>query len=186
MSGQPKTVLVVDDERPIRYVLSKQLEELGYRCVALSSGQEALARLGQQTFDIILLDLRMPGLSGLDVLRRMQTEHPRTPVIMLTALVDTGLAAQALRLGAYDYVTKPYNLEELRARVQRALDKKDSLAEGEGTDVSRRAEERGPIQEREVTKDLINQQMSVFEQLSQSAGPAKQKPKRGWWPWGRR
>ena len=183
---QPKTILVVDDDRSIRRLLSEQLKELGYRCVTVSNGQEALARLAQQGVGLVLLDVSMPGMSGLDVLRRVRADHPRTRVIMLTALADTGLATQALRLGADDYMTKPYILEELQSRVERALGDKAPLPEGKASNSSLKAEERMPIKEQEVTKDLINQQVSVFQQLTEPTDKAKQRPKRRWWSWGRR
>ena len=181
MNSQPKTVLIVDDERSIRYVLSKQLEELGYQCMAVSSGQEAVAHLAQQRVDLVLLDVRMPGMSGLDVLRYLRAEHPLARVVMLTALADTDLAAQALRLGASDYVTKPYSLEDLSARLQKALAPKEPLPQGGVAGSPQR-----PVDERKVTLDLIGQQVSAIERLSEPAEQAKAKSKRLWWPWGRR
>ncbi len=181
MSSQPKRVLIVDDEPSIRYVLTKQLEELGYQCVAVSTGQEALALLAQQGVDLVLLDVRMPGMSGLDVLRRLRVEHPQTRVVMLTALANADLGAQALRLGAADYMTKPYSLEDLISRLQRALAPKEPLPQ-DGVVGSPQM----PVDERKVTMDLIGQQVSAIERLSEPKEQAKAKSKRSWWPWGRR
>ena len=178
MSSQPKTILVVDDDRSIRHLLSEQLKALGYRCATVSNGQEALARLAQQGVGLVLLDISMPGMSGLDVLRRVRADHPRTRVIMLTALADSSLATQALRLGADDYMTKPYTLKQLTSRVERALGNKAPLSEGKISDSSLRAEERMSIEEREVTKDLINQQVSVFQQLTEPTDTGKPGAKR--------
>ncbi len=115
-----KSVLIVDDELPIRYMLSKQLEQWGYDCVAVSSGQEALEKLANKQFDLMLLDVRMPGMSGLDVLRQSRDDHPAMCVVMLTALMDLKLNVEVIALGADYYVTKPCDPDDLKVRLRRA------------------------------------------------------------------
>ena len=104
MTQTRKTVLIVDDESAIHYALSRLLEQWGYLCVAVSSGQEALEEVGSRQFDLMLLDIRMPGMSGLEVLKKFRVDHPETTVLMLSAVIDKRLIAQALILGADDYV----------------------------------------------------------------------------------
>lgn len=115
-----KPALIVDDERPIQYLLSKQLEPWGYVCAAVSSGQEALEKLASRHFDLMLLDVRMPGMSGLEVLRQSRDDHPAMCVVMLSALLDVKVMAEAIALGADDYITKPCDPDDLKIRLQKA------------------------------------------------------------------
>ena len=116
------TILIVDDEESIRNILSRKLEFDGYYCEVAADGKEALYKASMQSFDLVLLDISMPGLSGMEVLRRLTADHPDTCVIMITAMSDTKIYIEALRLGAYDYVTKPFDLDDVSARVKRALE----------------------------------------------------------------
>ena len=100
---------------------------------------------------------------------------------MLTALADADLAAQALRLGAADYMTKLFSLEELASRLKRELEPKEPLPQGGVAGSPQR-----PVDERKVTMDLISQQVSAIQHLTEPADNVKPKPKRRWWPWGRR
>lgn len=115
-----QSALIVDDEQPVQYLLSKQLEQWGYVCAAVSSGQEALEKLGSRQFDLMLLDVRMPGMSGLEVLRQSRDDHPAMCVVMLSALMDVKVIAEAVALGADDYITKPCDQDDLAIRLRKA------------------------------------------------------------------
>lgn len=123
------TILIVDDEEAIRGILSRKLEVDGYHCEVAADGKEALWKAFMKDFDLVLMDIKMPGLSGMEALPQMVTNHPDTCVIMMTAVVDTETAVQAMRLGAYDYVTKPFDLDDLGMRVEKALERRDLLLE---------------------------------------------------------
>ena len=127
-SGQC-TILVVDDEPSIRTSLGRRLAAKGYEPVLAEKGEEALKRASEQEFEVVILDIMMPGLSGLDVLRPLQADQPETSVIMFTAMSDMSTAVDAMKLGAYDYVTKPFNLDDILLRVERARERRMLLLE---------------------------------------------------------
>jgi putative nucleotidyltransferase with HDIG domain len=117
-----KKVLVVDDESSVCLVLTEGLSALGYECQACLNGEDALNLMQQQPPDIVITDLRMPGMSGLEFLEKARQDYPRTVFLMVTGVEDVRLATQAMKLGAADYLVKPVELEALRASVQRALE----------------------------------------------------------------
>jgi putative ABC transport system ATP-binding protein len=123
------TILVVDDEESIRNLLSTKLKADGYDCEVAADGKEALWKAFMKDFDIVLLDIKMPGLPGMEVLSRIVIDHPDTSVIIVTAVLDTRIAVEAMRQGAYDYVTKPFDLDDLSARIKRALEKRRLVLE---------------------------------------------------------
>jgi len=117
-------ILVVDDEGPIRTVISHKLQHEGYECVLAASGEEALEKICAHDFDLVLLDIRMPGMSGIEALPQMTFEDPDICVVMSTAVDDTQTTVQAMNLGAYDYVLKPFDLDDLATRVETALERR--------------------------------------------------------------
>ena len=123
MQNSP-TVLAVDDEAAIRDVLRKSLADAGYKVIAAGSGEEALDAMAQSHPDLLLLDIKMPGLSGVQVLEKVRSLYPDTAVIMETAVADVNAAVDAMKAGAYDYVTKPFNLDEMLVRVERARERR--------------------------------------------------------------
>ncbi|HAX42174.1 MAG TPA: sigma-54 dependent transcriptional regulator [Bryobacteraceae bacterium] len=129
MSNPQRQILLVDDDESLRLVLQMQLDELGYAVTAASSGDEALALLERFTPDLILSDIRMPGLSGLDLLARVRQSVPGVSMILMTAYGSIQLAVQAMKAGAYDFITKPVDHEELAVLLQRAFEHRDLLAE---------------------------------------------------------
>ncbi len=129
MNQSKGNVLVVDDDQAVRSVVSRKMQSSGYDCVTAADGREALEKVGTQTFDLVLLDIKMPGPSGMEVLPQIVTGNPDTCVIMITAVVETETAVQAMKLGAYDYVTKPFNLDDLSFRVEKALERKRLIRE---------------------------------------------------------
>ena len=110
-------ILVVDDDVGVCDLLCEFLTGLGYQVSTVTSGEEALVKAGGDRLDAILLDVRMPGMSGLDVLRRIRALGSAVRVVMLTALEDEAIQQEALRLGANDYVTKPFRLNDLEAHL---------------------------------------------------------------------
>ena len=125
-----KTALIVDDEMPVQYALLKLLEQWGYLCVGVSSGQEALDRVATREFDLMLLDVRMPGMSGLEVLKVFREDNPGASVVMLSAVIDKALTTKAIKLGADDCVLKPCSPDELRTKLQRAYERREQTRKG--------------------------------------------------------
>jgi DNA-binding NtrC family response regulator len=140
MEEHRATILTVDDEESIRDILCRKLQSLGYHCEVASDGNEALWKAFMQDFDLVLMDIKMPGMSGMEVLPKLATDHPDTCVIMLTAVSDIQTAVEAMKLGAYDYLTKPFNLDDLVMRVERALERRRLVLENR--EYQRRLEQR--------------------------------------------
>jgi len=119
----PDRILVVDDEEPIREIVSSMLTSAGYSCKQAGSGIEALAVLSQDNeFELMLSDLMMADLDGIGLLERTKEKYPDMPVVMVTAVHDISVALTAIRNGAYDYLLKPFEREQLLAVVSRALE----------------------------------------------------------------
>ncbi|MEI4769537.1 response regulator transcription factor [Psychrobacillus sp. FJAT-51614] len=114
-------ILIIEDEENIARVLQLELEFEGYSVDIAYTGTDGLIKYREKEWDLILLDLMLPGLNGLDVLRRIRTTESDTPVILLTAKSDLEDKVTGLDLGANDYVTKPFEIEELLARVRSAI-----------------------------------------------------------------
>ena len=119
--GDLGRILVVDDEEPVRDVLCEYFEGQGFGVEAAPDGEAALAALSRQRPDLVLLDVRMPGLDGVEVLRRIRLTDPEVPVIMVTANEDVALARETLTLGAFDYVSKPFDFSYLDRAVTAGL-----------------------------------------------------------------
>jgi DNA-binding response OmpR family regulator len=118
-----KPILVVDDEKNIRLTLSQALETLGVEIDTASNGEEALAKLNEKEFGLILLDIRMPGMDGMEVLRRVREIRPDIRIIMTTAYGTIESAVEAMKLGAVDFLQKPFDPEEIRELVSRVMDR---------------------------------------------------------------
>lgn len=127
MEHENATVLVVDDEGAIRYSVTKTLERVGYQVVTASSGEEALEILAGRNFDVVLTDIRMPGISGVDLLARIKEQSPDAIVILMTGYASLGTAVESLRLGAHDYLIKPSTSEDIRDSVKRGIDRAHNL-----------------------------------------------------------
>jgi putative nucleotidyltransferase with HDIG domain len=118
----PEKILIVDDEEPIREVLASLLEAGGFACSTAENGAEALERLEAGAFALVLSDILMPVMNGLVLLEQVRERHPDLPVVMVTAMHDISAAIGALRSGAYDYLLKPFDKDQLYFSVRRALD----------------------------------------------------------------
>ncbi len=114
-------ILVIEDEESIARVLQLELEYEGYDVDLAYTGTDGLIKIREHTWDLILLDLMLPGIGGLDVLRRIRSTEEETPVILLTAKSDVEDKVTGLDLGANDYVTKPFEIDELLARIRSAI-----------------------------------------------------------------
>ena len=122
--GRKIRVMVVDDDVVLRRLVTEQVARMGFDSNATASGEEALAALGQSDFDVVLLDIRMPGMTGLDTLREVRRMEEPPEVIMLTADTSLPTGIEAMRLGAYDYLTKPATLDEIEAVIRKAEEKR--------------------------------------------------------------
>jgi DNA-binding response OmpR family regulator len=120
MADRAPRILLVDDEQPIQTLLSFPLQRDGYEVVQASDGREALARFNEQPFDLVVLDVMMPRMDGLEVCRRLRARSS-VPIIMLTAKSEEIDKVLGLELGADDYITKPFSMREFRSRVKAAL-----------------------------------------------------------------
>jgi two-component system, OmpR family, KDP operon response regulator KdpE len=120
MNAPPLRVLVIDDEPPIRKLLRMGLSTQGYRVIEAADGQSALDHLREKP-DLVILDLGLPDMQGLDLLRAMRTRDEGVPIVVLSSRSDESAKVQALDIGADDYVTKPFGMDELLARIRAAL-----------------------------------------------------------------
>lgn len=116
-------ILVVDDEKNIRMTMSQSLEPLGLPVETAVNGEEALSRLRSEAFGLVFLDLKMPGLDGMEVLRILRQEWPKLRVIIITAHGSIDSAVEAMKLGAVDFVQKPFSPGEIRELAQRVFDR---------------------------------------------------------------
>jgi putative nucleotidyltransferase with HDIG domain len=124
MPSQQETLLIVDDESTIRKLLHQKLSREGYQCEEANDAEQALNALATTPIALVILDIKMPGKSGIELLPEIKSSYLDTEVIMATAVTDVNAAIECLKQGADDYICKPFNLEELSLAVQRALDKR--------------------------------------------------------------
>lgn len=117
----PMTVLIVDDQRETRWLLHGIAEDLGLAAVEAESGEEALTLMAKESVDLVLTDLRMPGMSGIELLQRLQEIDRRVPVVVCTAYGTIETAVEAMKKGAFDFLLKPFDLDAVRTVIRRAL-----------------------------------------------------------------
>lgn len=123
MDGEQGKILVVDDEETVRNLLQRLLSEAGYEVVTAANGEEALCRVSQGEVNVVLLDIKMPGMSGTEALAKITAEYPDVCVLMVTAVVEVQTAVETLKLGAYDYITKPFNRDDVIKKLREAITK---------------------------------------------------------------
>jgi putative two-component system response regulator len=129
-------VLVVDDEPRLRQVLLHLMRSDGFQCFEACNGVEAIEMLERQPVPLVMSDMRMPRMDGIELLKRIRQRWPDTAVVMITAVSEVETAVSCLALGAMDYLTKPFHLEEVRARVQQALEKRRLILENKSYQAS--------------------------------------------------
>ena len=115
------TILIIDDDTSLRRVLEYNLQEAGYAVGTAASGEEGLSLFDEVSPVLVITDMKMPGMDGMQVLRAIKERSPETLVIMITAFGTVDIAVEAMKAGAYDYITKPFNRDELRLAVAKAL-----------------------------------------------------------------
>jgi DNA-binding NtrC family response regulator len=123
-------ILLVDDDTRVLELLRDALEIHGYDCVLAHDGQTALNLASNESYDLVVLDVKMPGISGIEALRVLKERDPLQPVIMVTAVADIPTAIKAMQLNALDYLTKPFSVKDLLTAVDRAIEK-GAIARGE-------------------------------------------------------
>lgn len=154
MSKKQGVILLVDDEEMIRHLLSQKLSPEGYRCEQAANAEQALEKLKEDSIDLVILDIKMPGKSGVELLSEIKAKYPDTAVIMATAVDDAGVAINCMKAGAYDYVTKPFNLDEVSFSVRRALEKR--RLELENRDYQQHLEEKVAEQAQKIRASFFN------------------------------
>ena len=124
MTENESRILVVDDEPGMREFLEIMLQKDGYSVETAADGPEAIDKIEQSLFDLAIVDIQMPVLNGIEVLKKVSEKSPDTTVIMVTAYASHETAIEAMKLGAYDYITKPFKIDEIKLVIKKALDKK--------------------------------------------------------------
>jgi response regulator RpfG family c-di-GMP phosphodiesterase len=127
--NSPNKILIVDDEANVRSFLLRYFEGDGADCVASPNALDALAKMKEQNFSLVISDVLMPGMSGMEFLRLVKQQNPDTAFIMITGLMDINTAVDSLRLGAFDFITKPFELHAMQRAVERALERRRLLME---------------------------------------------------------
>ncbi len=125
----PTRVLLVDDEKDFVEMLSLRLEEVGERVTPAHSGQECLESLEKDNIDVVVLDIKMPGMDGIETLREIKKRFPIVEVIMLTGHGTTETAVEGMKLGAFDYLMKPADFDDLAVKMEGARKRKDEQEE---------------------------------------------------------
>jgi len=152
-------VLVVDDEESITYLVKTELEDLPeFEVDTVLGGSDAINLIQSKVYDVVLLDVKMPRIGGVEVLRYIKDHAPTTEVIMLTNVVDVKTAIETTKLGAYDFISKPYEQAELIATVRRALEHKQLLIDKEVNQLGRPVELIGECQ---IFKDIVNKAIKL-------------------------
>jgi two-component system response regulator PilR (NtrC family) len=118
------SVLVVDDEKSLRELLTIMLEKDGYDVTCSENGEKAIKQIEEREFDLVITDFKMRQVNGINVLEAVKKEHPKTPVVMMTAYASAEIAVEAMKKGAYDYISKPFNVEDFQLIVKNAMEMK--------------------------------------------------------------
>jgi putative two-component system response regulator len=152
-------ILIVDDETRVREILSRKLTDDGYECLTALDGNTALKMLKTDQFELVLLDVMMPGKPGPEVLKEIKSKYPDTAVVMVTAIADVQTAIGLMRLGAYDYIIKPVELNVLSVSLDRALEKRNLIIENRDYQVH--LEQRVEEQTKKIRQSFLNSTTSL-------------------------
>ena len=154
MTRKQGVILLVDDEEMIRRLLYQKLSAEGYRCEQAANAKRALEKLKDGVIELVILDIKMPGKSGVKLLPEIKAKYPDTAVIMATAVSDANTAINCMKAGAYDYVTKPFNLDEVSFSVRRALEMR--RLELENRDYQQHLEQKVDEQAQKIRASFFN------------------------------
>ena len=158
-------ILVVDDEPGMREFLEIMLSKEGYNVKVASNGGEAIEMLDKEEYDLAIVDIQMPGLNGIDVLKSSRENHPDTTVIMITAFASHESAIDAMKLGAYDYITKPFKIDEIKLVISKSLDKKN--LEEENTRLKKELETKYGFENIIGSSNAIKQIFALISRVSE-------------------
>lgn len=159
----PPVCLIVDDEPRLRQVIRHLMRNDGFRCLEAGDGADALTVLETNPATLVLTDIRMPNVDGIELLRQIRARYPETAVMMLTAVADVESAVSCFAIGALDYLTKPFNLEEVRARVSQALERRRLIIENR--EYREQLEEKVALQARRLEELFLASIQSLAEAL---------------------
>jgi DNA-binding NtrC family response regulator len=124
-------ILIVDDESVVRESLGNWFRDEGYLADVSASAKDALEKLGRDNWDVFLLDIRMPGIDGLELQRKIKESHPQATIIIMTAYASVESAVEAMKQGAYDYIIKPFDPDDLEHTVRKAMERKQLVTENQ-------------------------------------------------------
>ncbi|MDI6776894.1 MAG: sigma-54 dependent transcriptional regulator [Syntrophales bacterium] len=167
MSAEQQTsrkILVVDDDQDFRWAMGNVLQAAGYRVIQAQDGKEAMSLLEKDIPDLVLLDYRMPGRDGLHVARDMKQRIPAVPILIITAYAEVASAVEAMKMGVYDYVTKPVDNNDLIFTIKRALEKQDLIQEVEH--LRKALTERASLYELMGKSDQIKKLVQLLEKAA--------------------
>jgi two-component system response regulator PilR (NtrC family) len=159
------SVLVVDDEPGMREFLEIMLTKEGYGVSVASNGEEAIEKIGKESFDLAIVDIQMPGINGIEVLRNTRDKNYNTTIIMITAFASHESAIEAMKLGAYDYITKPFKIDEIKLVIKKSLDKK--VLEKENTRLKKELETKYGFENIIGTSNSIQQIFALINRVSE-------------------
>jgi putative nucleotidyltransferase with HDIG domain len=154
MAEELAGILIVDDEESVRRLLNRRLTDEGYQCHEASNARQALDALRRKNIGLVMLDIKMSGKSGVELLPEIKSGYPDISVIMITATADMRTAIQCLKQGAYDYITKPFELDEITISAARALDKR--RLELENKEYQQHLEEKVTEQANKIRASFLN------------------------------
>ena len=159
------SVLVVDDEPGMREFLEIMLTKEGYEVSIASNGEEAIEKIGKESFDLAIVDIQMPGINGIEVLRNTREKNYNTTIIMITAFASHESAIEAMKLGAYDYITKPFKIDEIKLVIRKSLDK--NVLEKENTRLKKELETKYGFENFIGSSNSIQQIFSLINRVSE-------------------
>ena len=159
------SVLVVDDEPGMREFLEIMLTKEGYEVSIASNGEEAIEKIGKESFDLAIVDIQMPGINGIEVLRNTREKNYNTTIIMITAFASHESAIEAMKLGAYDYITKPFKIDEIKLVIKKSLDK--NVLEKENTRLKKELETKYGFENFIGSSNSIKQIFSLINRVSE-------------------
>ncbi len=159
------SVLVVDDEPGMREFLEIMLTKEGYEVSIASNGEEAIEKIGKESFDLAIVDIQMPGINGIEVLRNTREKNYNTTIIMITAFASHESAIEAMKLGAYDYITKPFKIDEIKLVIRKSLDK--NVLEKENTRLKKELDTKYGFENFIGSSNSIQQIFSLINRVSE-------------------